>query len=167
MKSQKTSPEKPRILRWNTGKPSGLKKVVTTASFALTMFLTSCDKVPNNEIIIDPDAKTEQFSFEYHLWWNRDPRIIDYNITVYQEWDTYKWIINKKDWWLGEKISINSDNLDGLFKEISKTTDSEYITDDTRSRKDSKFDFAKQKYREELWNNKKPKRTGKYKIRYK
>ena len=167
MKSKKISPETTKNLEWNASKSHGWKKVVTTASIALAWFFSSCDEVPSSQIIIDPDAKTEQFSFEYHLWWPRDPRIIDYNVTVYKEWDTYKWIIHKKDWWFGEKITINSDNLDGLFDEISKTTENEYITDDTRFRKKSKLNFAKQKYEDELWNNKKSKKVGKYKIRYK
>lgn len=167
MKTSKLSHEKQKNPEKSANKLSWWRRVVTTASLALTWFFASCDKVPNNQVIIDADNWTEQFSFEYHLWWTREPRIIDYNITIYQDWNTYKWIINKKDWRFWTETTIESTDIDGIFEAISRATHNEYISDDTESRKKSKLNFAKEAYKDNILNKtKKWGKSGKFKIKY-
>ena len=156
MKTNKPSREKPRNQEKNTNKLSWWKKVATVTSIAFAWLFASCDKVPRNQIILNPKEKTEQFSFEYHIWWSNDPIVIDYNITIYQDWDTYKWLINQGDWWFSTETTIESNSIDGLFEEISNKTDSEDITEDTKSRRDAKIAFAKQVYEDSILNNKNP-----------
>lgn len=156
MKSNKALHEKSEIQDKNINNLSWWKKAATIASIALTWFFTSCDKVPRNQIILNPKEKTEQFSFEYHFWWSNDPMVIDYNITIYQDWKTYKWLIDQKDWWFNTKTTIESNSIDGLFEEISNKTDNEDITEDTKSRRDNKIAFAKQAYEDNVLNNKNP-----------
>lgn len=156
MRTSKSSHEKQKDPEKNANKLPWWKKVATVASIAFAWLFASCDKVPRNQIILNPKEKTEQFSFEYHIWSSNDPMIIDYNITIYQDWDTYKWLINQRDWWFSTETTIESNNIDDLFEEISKKSKNENITEDTKSRRDAKIAFAKQVYEDSILNNKNP-----------
>ncbi len=156
MKTSKSSHEKQKKPEKNANKLLWWKKVATVASIAFAWLFASCDKVPRNQIILNPKEKTEQFSFEYHIWSSNDPMIIDYNITIYQDWDTYKWLIDQRDWWFSTETTIESNSIDDLFEEISKKSKNENITEDTKSRRDAKIAFAKQVYEDSILNNKNP-----------
>ena len=159
MKTSKSSDKRTKNLEnleINTNKLPWWKKVATVASIAFAWLFASCDKVPRNQIILNPKEKTEQFSFEYHIWSSNDPMIIDYNITIYQDWDTYKWLIDQRDWWFSTETTIESNSIDDLFEEISKKSKNENITEDTKSRRDAKIAFAKQVYEDSILNNKNP-----------
>lgn len=159
MKTSKSSDKRTKNLEnleKNTNKLPWWKKVATVASIAFAWLFASCDKVPRNQIILNPKEKTEQFSFEYHIWSSNDPMIIDYNITIYQDWDTYKWLIDQRDWWFSTETTIESNSIDDLFEEISKKSKNENITEDTKSRRDAKIAFAKQVYEDSILNNKNP-----------
>jgi len=170
MKSHKLSPEKTdKNLDKKARKSSGWKKVVTTASFALAWFLTSCDKVPNDEIILDSDKQSVAVSFEYQFGKPESGTSVDYNIFARKNWGKFEWIIEtKSDWLFTETIRIESDNLDWLFEEIADKSDSEYITENTRARKNDKLAFAKKAYKDNILNkSKKWGKSGKFKIKYK
>ena len=162
MLKKNNSPEKPQAttkkqFRW-------WKKVLTTIALATT--LTTCDKVPRNQIILNPKENTEQFSFEYHVWWSRDPDVIDHNITVYKDWNVYKCLINKKEWWFSTNITIESNSVDGLFEEIKNKSDNEDITDDTKDRRDKKIEYAKKVFIEKVLNAEDKTHTWEIKIKY-
>lgn len=166
MRTSKLSHEKQKNPEKNTNKLPWWKKVATVASIAFAWLFASCDKVPRNQIILNPKEKTEQFSFEYHIWSSNDPMIIDYNITIYQDWDTYKWLIDQRDWWFSTETTIESNSIDDLFEEISRKSKNENITEDTESRRDAKIAFAKQIYKDSILNNKNPSEET-VKIKYK
>ena len=169
MKTSKSSDKRTKNLEnleKNTNKLPWWKKVATVASIAFAWLFASCDKVPRNQIILNPKEKTEQFSFEYHIWSSNDPMIIDDNITIYQDWDTYKWLIDQRDWWFSTETTIESNSIDDLFEEISKKSKNENITEDTKSRRDAKIAFAKQVYEDSILNNKNPSEET-VKIKYK
>ena len=142
----------------------GWKRAITTVALATT--LTACDKVPNNQIIIDPKAWTEQFSFEYHLW-SSDPQVVDFNITVYKDWNLYKWLIDQKDWWFNTETNIESNSIDGLFDEILKVTNTEQITGNTREKRDKKVRVARETYKSYILNGTDNDNKKKIKIKYK
>jgi len=155
------SPEQMEIK--NSKKSKAWKRIITT--IALGIF-TACDEVPNNQIIIDPQTWTEQFSFEYHLW-SWESEIIDFNISVYKDWNLYKWLINQKDWWLNTKTNIESNSIDGLFNEILRVTDTQQITGNTREKRDKKVRVAKETYKNYILNGKDNNGEKKIKIKYK
>lgn len=145
------------------------KRVVTTVSFALAWFFTSCDKVPNDEIIIDSDNQSVAASVGYQFGSPESGTFVDCNIFAQKNWDKYEWTIERKsDWLFTETIHIESDNLDWLFEEIADKSDSEYITENTRAKKNDKLAFAKKAYKDNILNkSKKWGKSGKFKIKYK
>ena len=168
MKSHNKSSETTKDLEWKTNKSSGWKKVVTTVSFALTWFFTSCDKVPNDQIVLDADKESVEVSLEYQFGSPESGTLVDYDIFVHKKWDKYEWIIEQSDWIFADTINIQSDNLDWLFAEIADKSDSEYITENTRTRKNDKLAFAKKAYKDNILNkSKKWGKSGKFKIKYK
>ena len=170
MKSHKLSPEKTdKNLDKKARKSSGWKKVVTTASFALAAWLfSSCDKVPNDQVVLDPNEESVALSFEYQFGSPESGTLIDYNIFVHKDGDKYKWTIQQSDWIFSSTTDIESDNLDWLFEEIADKSDSEYITENTRARKNDKLAFAKKAYKDNILNkSKKWEKSGKFKIKYK
>ena len=169
MTSRKASPENTENLDKNTNKSSGWRKVVTTASFALATWLfSSCDKVPNDQVVLDPNEESVALSFEYQFGSPESGTLIDYNIFVHKDGDKYKWTIQQSDWIFSSTTDIESDNLDWLFEEIADKSDSEYITENTRARKNDKLAFAKKAYKDNILNkSKKWGKSGKFKIKYK
>lgn len=143
-----TSPQK------KSWKLSGWKKV--TATFALIWALSACDDIPSNQIILNPSDESEKFSLEYvYSGWSGDPLIIDHNVYIHKSWDKFIWRIEKSDWWVGKDvINIESGDIDGFFESVSNNLDSEYITDETRWKKDAKVSFAKQVFKENVLNKK-------------
>ena len=82
--------------------------------------------------------------------------------------DKFKWTIEQSDWFFSNTTNIESDNLDWLFEEISDKSDSEYITENTRAKKNDKLAFAKKAYKDNILNkSKKWDKSGKFKIKYK
>jgi len=169
MTSRKASPENTGNLDKDTNKSSGWRKVVTTASFALAAWLfSSCDKVPNDQVVLDPNEESVALSFEYQFGSPESGTLIDYNIFVHKDGDKYKWTIEQSDWFFSNTTNIESDNLDWLFEEIADKSDSEYITENTRARKNDKLAFAKKAYKDNILNkSKKWGKSGKFKIKYK
>lgn len=163
MKSYKTSSKTPENLRWNRNKASGWRKVVTTASIALAWFFASCDKIPNDQIILDGDKQSVALSFKYQFGWP-EGATVDHNATIQKKWDIFECIVEKSNWISSEKINIKSDNLDWLFEELANRSDSEYITENTRAKRNSKLNFAKQVYKDSILNNENP---SKWEIRIK
>ena len=168
MTSRKISHETNNVKK-DTNKSSGRKKVVTTVSFALAAWLfSSCDKSPNNQIVLDSDEESVAVSFEYQFGWVEAWTVVDYNIFVRKDWDKYKWTIQQSDWFFSSTTNIESDNLDWLFEEIANKSDSEYITENTRARKNDKLAFAKKAYKDNILNkSKKLGKSGKFKVKYK
>ena len=162
------SNEKPTNHKDKKSKLSGWKKVVTTASIALAWFFSSCDEVPSNQIILNPNDKSEKFSLEYvYSWWSSEPLVIDYNVYIHQSWEKFKWKIEKSDWWIGKDIThIESGDIDDFFNSISDNLDSDYITDETRWKKDAKVSFAKQVYKDKVLNNGNPSNDKEITIAY-
>ena len=156
MTSRKVSSETNNIDK-KTNKASGWRKVVTTVSITLAWFFTSCDKVPNDEIILDSDKQSVAVSFEYQFGNPDSGTLVDYNIFAQKQWDKYEWIIEKRsDWLFSDTIRIESNNIDWLFEEIANKSDSKYITENTRTKKNAKLAFAKQVYEDSILNNKNP-----------
>ena len=147
----------------NQKKSSWWKKILTTVALAST--LTACDKIPNNQIIIDPAAWVEQFSFEYHLW-NNDPVVIDFDVTVYKDWDIYKWLINQKEAFSSKKTTVEASTIDDLFKEIIKVSETGQISGNTKHKRDAKISVAKQAYKNCVINAKNTENIKKIKIKY-
>ena len=157
MSSHKISAETTKSPKEDKNKSSGLKKTITTASFALAAWLfSSCDKVPNDQILLDPDKESVAVSFEYQFGWAESGTLVDYNIFVHKDGDKFKWTIEQSDWFFSNTTNIESDNLDWLFEEISDKSDSEYITENTRAKKNDKLAFAKKAYKDNILNNPNP-----------
>ena len=169
MSSHKISAETTKSPKEDKNKSSGLKKTITTASFALAAWLfSSCDKVPNDQILLDPDKESVAVSYEYQFGWAESGTLVDYNIFVHKDGDKFKWTIEQSDWFFSNTTNIESDNLDWLFEEISDKSDSEYITENTRAKKNDKLAFAKKAYKDNILNkSKKWDKSGKFKIKYK
>ena len=90
------------------------------------------------------------------------------NTRAKKDGDKFKWTIEQSDWFFSNTTNIESDNLDWLFKEISDKSDSEYITENTRAKKNDKLAFAKKAYKDNILNkSKKWDKSGKFKIKYK
>ena len=168
MASRKVSSETNNV-KQDTNKSSGWRKVVTTVSIALAWFFTSCDKVPNDEIILDSNKQSVAVSFGYQFGDPESGTHVDYNIFAQKNWDKFEWIIEtKSDWLFTKTIRIESDNLDWLFGEIADKSESDHISEDTRARKNDKLAFAKKAYKDYILNkSKKWGKSGKFKIKYK
>lgn len=150
MKNRDRLPKNP----WES--TSKRKTVVTTVSLAIAWFFNSCDKIPNDQIILDGDKQSVAVSFEYQFGNPESGTSVDYNIVAQKKWDIFEWTVEKSNWISTETINIKCDNLDWLFEEIANKTDSEQITDNTRTRRNAKLDFAKQVYKDSVLNNKNP-----------
>jgi hypothetical protein len=118
---------------------------------------------------LDSDKQSVAVSFWYQFGEPESGTYVDYNVFAQKNWDKYEWIIEtKSDWLFTETIRIESDNLDWLFEEIADKSDSEYITENTRARKNDKLAFAKKAYKDNILNkSKKWGKSGKFKIKYK
>ena len=57
---------------------------------------------------------------------------------------------NKKNWFINNKIAIESDNIDEIFNQISKNIDSDDITNETTEKKNKKIQFTKEQYKKIL-----------------
>lgn len=167
MKSKKSS-ETIKNLEWKKeNKSSGWRRVVTTVSFALATWLfSSCDKVPNDKIILDFDKQSVALSFKYQFGSPESGTTVDFNMFVHKDGNKYKWAIEQSDWFFSSTTDIESDNIDWLFEELADKSDSEYITESTRERRDKKLNFAKQAYKDSILNNKNPSKWE-IKIKYK
>lgn len=164
MKLKKTTNEAGDNMEWKN--TSWIRKIITTSSIVLAWLFSSCDNVPNDQIILDYDKESIAFSIEYQFWRPDEWTLVDYNIYINKNWDKYEWTIEKSNWFIPDETKIEANNIDDIFNEISKQLDSEYITEKTTAKKNSKLTFAKEKYQNEILN-KKTHKTGKSKIKYK
>ena len=74
------------------------------------------------------------------------------------------WLINQKSGWNKKHTSVESDNLDQIFDEISRALDSEQITDNTTHKKDKKVEFVKNEYKTKVLNAENSNQTWEIKI---
>ena len=165
MKSKKSS-ETIKPSEWKkTNKSSGWVK---TTVLALAGLFTACENIPSDSIIINADEKSEKFSIEYQFSeWSAWATLIDYNIFVRKNGDKFEWNIEQSDWWFSNNTKIETDNVDVLFDRISENLDHEFITDNTRDRKDAKVAFAKQTYKDSVLNRKTPAKKWEVRVKYK
>ena len=80
MKLKKTASETGNNLKWKESSRVG--KIVTTASIVLAWLFSSCDKVPNDQIILDYDKESIAFSVEYQFGRPDEWSLVDYNIYI-------------------------------------------------------------------------------------
>ena len=152
MKSSKVSPETIKNPDKKTSKSSGRVK---TTMLAIAWLFAACDNVPSDQIILNADEWSEKFSVEYEFSeWSAWSTLIDYNIFVRRNWETFEWNIEQSDGWISNNTKIESDNVDRLFDEISNKLNHDFITDNTRDKKDKKVAFAKQAYKDNILNKK-------------
>lgn len=155
--------EKPRkLVGW-------VRKTITSTLAALTILFGSwCDRIPRDKIILNPEKQSIGFSIEHwNSLWSAWVDIIDYDIVVTKQWDTYMWLINQKNRFNSKKTTIESDDLDKVFEEISETLDNEQITDETRSKQEKKIDFVKKEFEDKVLNNENSSQVDKITIKYK
>lgn len=149
----------------NHKKFSWWKKVVT--AFALASSLSACD-MPNNEVRLNPENQSAEFKVEYQYYrWASDIEIVDYYVTVHKEWDTYVGVINEKNGWTGEEITVESDNVDVVFDQISTKLEKENITNETSERKNAKINFVRNEYKNKVLNPENTSQTWEIKLKYK
>lgn len=138
----------------------GWKKVITAV--ALFGTLTSCNDMKPNEIKLNPEDQSAKFRIEYQFSeWSAGYNVVDYDITIHKEWDTYMWLIEQNGDYVQKTVNVASDNIDKVFDEILETTDSEQITDNTRAKRDAKVKFVKDAYKKHVldakdWENSDP-----------
>lgn len=166
--SSSKNPQTPENLQTPSSKKnkkifSWLKKVTA----AVSLLCTACDgNFPNKEVIVNPSDQYEKFNVEYQFSeWSAGATIVDYNIVVHKDGDKYYWDIVQTDWRFKEKKGVEAKDLDWVFDEISRSLDTEQITDDTKGRKDKKVAFAKQVFKDSIENNKNPSK-GESRIKY-
>jgi len=154
MKSHKKFSETTKNPEWKkTSKSSGWVK---TTALAIMWLFASCDNVPSDQIILNADEWSEKFSVEYQFSeWSAWATLIDYNIFVRKNGEIFEWNIEQSDGLISNNTKIESDNVDRLFDEIANKLDHDFITDNTRDKKDKKVAFAKQAYKDNVLNNKK------------
>lgn len=147
----------------------GWKQIITTISLALaTRWLSSCDKIPNNEIKLSPADQSAKFSITYQFSeWSAGYNIVDYDITIHKEWDTYMWLIEQNGDYVQKTVNVASDNIDKVFEEVSNASDSEQITDNTRADKDEKIQFVKDAYKKYVLDAKDWKNSDPITLKYK
>lgn len=144
---------------------SKIKSVVT--SLALLLGAASCDNIPNDQIILNPSSESLKMNIEYQYFqWSAWTEIVDYDITVHKDWDFYKWEINQKNWIFRTKTTLQSGNIDNLFRDISREVDNEQISDETKVKKDEKLDFAKKVYKDSILNRETPAEDWEIRIKY-
>ena len=154
-----------RTEKGNHKKFSGWKKVIT--AFALASSLSACD-MPNNEVKLNPENQSAEFKVEYQYYrWASDIEIVDYYVTVQKKWDTYVGEINEKNGWSGEKITVESDNVDVVFDQISTKLENERITSETSERKNAKVNFVRNEYKNKVLNAENTSQTWEIKLKYK
>ena len=137
--------------KYNNGgkKLVGRKKIITT--FFLASTLSACDNMSNNNIVLNYENQSAKFKVEYQYYeWSTSTRIVDYEIMVSKQWDTYTWLINEIDWRKSNKTSIESDNLDEVFNEIRIRLDDVQLTDKTINNKNKKIEFVEKEYKKLL-----------------
>ena len=143
-----------------------LKSIVT--ALTLVFGVASCDNIPNDQIILDQNSQSVKLNIEYlYFQWSAWTERVGYDITVYKNWDFYKWEINQKNWIFRTKTPLQSSNVDNLFRDISREVDNEQISDETKVKKDAKLDFAKKAYKDSVLNRKTPAGDWEIKIKYK
>jgi hypothetical protein len=117
---------------------------------------------------LNPENQQVEFSIEHrHYEWKSSTRIVDYDITVNKEWDTYMWLINKKDWRKGTNIKLKSNDLNDVFNQIADKLDDFGITENTRLKQNTKIDFAKEAYKKNVIDSDNPHQTEQIIIKYK
>ncbi len=147
-------------------KKSVWRKVITTAALATT--LTACDNMKNNDIILNPAEQSAKFKIEYqYSEWSAGGRIVDYDIVVSKNWDTYMGLIKEKDWWRSNKTTVESDNVDEVFDEITRKLDNEQITERTTKKKDHKINYVRNAFKENILDSDIATQTEEIKIKYK
>ena len=147
-------------------KKSGRKQVATTIALATT--LVACDNMKNNDIILDPAEQSAKFKIEYqYSEWSAGGRIVDYDVVVSKNWDTYMGLIKEKDWWKSNKTTIESDNIDEVFDEITRKLDSDQITENTTKKKNDKINFVKNAFKENILDSNIATKSEEIKIKYK
>lgn len=167
MKLNKESHKLPKNPEWENLRKSNKAGWVKTTMLAIAWLFTACDNVPNDQIILNADEWLEKFSIKYQFSeWSAWATLIDYNIFVRKNWETFECNIEQSDWWISNNTKIESDNVDRLFNEIANKLDHDFITDNTRNKKDKKVEFAKQVYKDSILNNKNPSK-GETRIKYK
>ena len=94
---------KPRTLNSHT---SWWNKVKTIVVASMMWLFTSCDNIPNSNIIWDQETLTERFKVIHNHsgWWSGDPTIINYDIFVSKDGEKYVWRIEQKDWFFKNVI---------------------------------------------------------------
>ncbi len=158
MKTSETSKNSEKFYKGS----SRIKSVIT--SLALLLGAASCDNIPNDQIILNPDSQSVKLNIEYQYFqWSAWTEIVDYDIIVHKDWDFYKWEINQKNWIFRTKTTLQSDNVDNLFRDISREVDNEQISGETKLRKDAKIDFAKKAYKDSVLNRETPAENGEIK----
>lgn len=142
------------------------KKVATVATL-LAWTLGACDNMPNDEVRFNPENQSAKFKIEYHhSLWSAWIDIVNYDIYISKHEDTYMWLINQKNWRNRKKTTIETDDIDQIFDEISKILDSDAITDNTTNKKDKKIEFVKKEYKK-LLNGDNLSNSWEIKIKYK
>lgn len=161
MNRKNNTPEKAE--KGNHKKFSGWKKVVI--AFALASRLSACD-MPNNEVRLNPENQSVEFKlqYQYNMW---DIKVVNYGVTVRKKWDTFFGEIDEKDWWRGEKFTVESDNVDVVFDQISTKLEKENITNETSERKNAKINFVRNEYKNKVLNAENTSQTWEIKLKYK
>lgn len=164
MKSNKKSPEVTSNPEGKSRKSGWVKMTVS----ALIGLFTACENIPNDSIIVNANEGSEKFSIEYQFsGGSGEATLIDYNIFVHKNGDKFEWDIEQSDWLFSNNIKIETDNVDLLFDKISEKLDHDYITDNTRDKKDAKVAFAKQTYKDSVLNRKTPAKEWEVKVKFK
>ena len=134
----------------------------TAATFSLIWLLVSCDgNFPNKEVIVNPSEKYIKFNVEYQL----SESLVENNVVVRKYRNKYYWDIVKSDWRSKEKEWIESNNLDWVLNEISRSLNHEQVTDTTIYKKDAKISFVRQVFKDSIENNKNPSKWE-FRIKY-
>lgn len=159
--------QSPENVKSSSNKKFGWWRKVTAAA-ALWLALTACDDMPNNEIRLNPEDQSARFKIEYqYSMWSAGYDIVDYDITVSKQWDTYMWLINEKNGWKSKKTTIESDNVDEVFDGISRALDSDQIKDETTFNKNKKINFVEKEYKDKIINAENSSNIDEIKIKYK
>ena len=93
--------------------------------------------------------------------------IVDYDISVSKQWDTYMWLIKEIDGWKSKKTTVEADNVDEVFDGISRALDNYQIKDETAFKKDKKVNFVKKEFKDKVLNADNSSQIDKITIKYK
>lgn len=142
--------------------------IKTTTTAAAILAAVGCDNIPNDEIRLNPGDQSARFKIEYqYSLWSAGYEIVDYDIVVRKQWDTYMWLINEKNWWHSRKTSVESDNVDDVFSKISNALDNDQIKDETTHNKNEKVRFVEKEYKDKIVNAENSANISEIKITYK